>query len=89
VDWNKSPEDGWILVNGFAPHLVSLSCSVIETLPAALELIVALKQELPNVTIIGGGKAALWEASKLLAAGCAEVCGSREGDAPCNAALCS
>jgi predicted PurR-regulated permease PerM len=78
VDWNKSPEDGRILVKSFAPHLVCLSCSVIETLPAALELIVAIKQELPNVTIIGGGKAALWEASKLLAAGCVEVCGSRE-----------
>ena len=78
VDRDKSPDEVRALVKSFMPHLVCLSCTVIETLPAAVDLIAALKQDFPGLTIIGGGRAALWEASKLVAAGCAEVCGSRD-----------
>ncbi len=78
VDRDKSPDEVRALVKSFMPHLVCLSCTVIETLPAAVELIAALKRDSPSLTIIGGGRAALWEAPKLLAVGCAEVCGSKD-----------
>ena len=64
-------------VKSFAPHVVCLSCTTTECLPKAVSLTAALKQDSPNLTIIGGGRAALWDAAKLVEAGCAEVCGSR------------
>jgi hypothetical protein len=78
VDESKSPEELQTLVKKFAPHLVCFSCTVTECLPAALEMIVALRNEFPDLTIFAGGRAALWDASKMLKAGCDKVCGSRE-----------
>jgi predicted PurR-regulated permease PerM/methanogenic corrinoid protein MtbC1 len=66
------------VVKNVAPQLVCFSCTVTECLPAALELIAALKQDSPALTIVAGGRAALWDANKFVAAGCSEVCGSRE-----------
>ena len=66
------------LVKKFSPQLIFFSCTMTECLPAAFEMIEALKRDSAEVTIFAGGRAALWEASKMLAAGCDEVCGSRE-----------
>ena len=79
VDGNQSPDEVRAFVKSFAPQLICLSCTVIENVPAAVELIRDLKRDSPSLTtIIGGGRAALGEAPKLRAAGCAEVCGSRD-----------
>jgi len=78
VDDPKSAEEMRPAVTEFAPELVCVSCTVTECVPAALELIAALKTDSSALTIIGGGRAALWDANKFVAAGCAEVCGSRE-----------
>ncbi len=78
ADEGKSPDELRGLIKDFAPELVCVSCTVTDCMPAALELIAAIKQDSPALTIIGGGRAALWDATKFVAAGCSEVCGSRE-----------
>jgi hypothetical protein len=66
------------LTKKFAPHLVCFSCTMSECLPAAIETIAALRADSSDLAIFAGGKAALWDASKMLQAGCDQVCGSRE-----------
>ena len=66
------------LTKKFAPHLVCFSCTMSECLPAAIESIAALRSDSSELTIFAGGKAALWDASKMLQAGSDEVCGSKE-----------
>jgi methylmalonyl-CoA mutase cobalamin-binding subunit len=84
VDAGQTPDEIRAFVKSFMPQLVCVSCTVGDNLPAAVDLISMLKKDSPNLTIFAGGRAALWEASKLLAAGCAEVCGSRrKRGAPC------
>ena len=78
VEEGKSLDELRSCVTEFAPQLVCFSCTVTECLPVALELIIALKQDSPGLTIVGGGRAALWDASKFVEAGCSEICGSRE-----------
>jgi hypothetical protein len=74
---SKPPEEIRNFVKRFQPDMVCLSCSVKECMPAAVELTRALKQDSPNLTIIGGGHAALAEPSAMIQAGCSQVCGSR------------
>jgi methanogenic corrinoid protein MtbC1 len=78
VEEGISPGELRTLTKNFAPHLVCLSCTMSECLPAAIEAIAALRANSSDLTIFAGGKAALWDASKMLRAGCDEVCGSRE-----------
>lgn len=66
------------LTKRFAPHLVCFSCTMSECLPAAIETIAALRADFSDLAIFAGGKAALWDTSKMLQAGCDQVCGSRE-----------
>jgi hypothetical protein len=83
VEESNSPEELRTLVKKFALHLVCFSCTMTECLPAALELVAALRHDFPDLTIFAGGRAALWDVSKMLEAGCDEVCGSREEAALC------
>jgi|SRR5579863_84619 len=78
IEDSKSLGEVREFVKSFAPQLVCVSCTVTEGVPAAVALVIALKHDSPNLTIIGGGKAALWDTAKFIEAGCAEVCGSRE-----------
>jgi predicted PurR-regulated permease PerM/methanogenic corrinoid protein MtbC1 len=78
VEDTKSPQEVREFVKSFSPQVVCLSCTVTECLPSALELTAMLKLDTPNLTIIGGGKAALWDAPKMIEAGCSEVCGTRD-----------
>jgi len=66
------------LTKKFAPQLICVSCTMSECLPAAIETIAALRADSSDLTIFAGGKAALWDASKMLQAGCDRVCGSGE-----------
>lgn len=77
VGENKSPDEICDLVKRFAPHIVCLSCTMTECIPAAVELTRALKAASPRLTVIAGGAAAVAQAAELLAAGCAQVCTSR------------
>jgi predicted PurR-regulated permease PerM/methanogenic corrinoid protein MtbC1 len=74
---NKSAEE----VRGFArrlsPDVICLSCTIPEYLAAAIELTQGLKKDSPQVFIIAGGEAATAEPSKLLMAGCSQVCWSK------------
>jgi methylmalonyl-CoA mutase cobalamin-binding subunit len=78
VEESKSPEELRTLAKKFAPHLVCISCTMIECMPAAVEAVAALRRDSSDLTIFAGGRAALWDASKMLKAGCDVVCGSRE-----------
>jgi len=64
----------------YAPDMVCLSCTMKDCLPAAVELVRALKLDSPDLTIIGGGPAAVSSPAELLEAGCSQICASR-GDA--------
>jgi predicted PurR-regulated permease PerM len=78
IEAGTSPAELRILTKKFAPHLVCFSCTMSECLSAAIEAIATLRADSSDLTIFAGGKAALWDASKMLQAGCDEVCGSRE-----------
>lgn len=64
----------------YAPDMVCLSCTMTECLPAAAELVGAIKLDSPGLVIIGGGPAAVSSPAELLKAGCSQICASR-GDA--------
>ena len=67
-------------VRRYAPDMICLSCTMIECLPAAAELVRAIKLDSPGLTLIGGGAAAVSSPTELLKAGCSQICASR-GDA--------
>ena len=76
----KSPEETRDFVKRYGPDMVCLSCTMTECLPAAAELVRGIKLDSPDLTIIGGGAAALSSPTELLKAGCSQICASR-GDA--------
>jgi hypothetical protein len=78
VDDGESLEELRTVVKKFSPQLICLSCTTTECVPAALEMVAGLRRDSSDVTIFAGGRAALWDAPKMLEAGCDEVCGSRE-----------
>jgi len=77
IDPSKTQEEIRHFAARFQPDMVCLSCTVTECMPGAVELTRGLKQDLPHLTIIGGGQAAQSEPSTLIQAGCSQVCGSR------------
>lgn len=77
VGENKSVEEVRGFARRFTPDVVCLSCTVAENLGAMTELIPELKKDSPQVMIIAGGEAAIAEPTKLLAAGCSQVCWSK------------
>jgi predicted PurR-regulated permease PerM/methylmalonyl-CoA mutase cobalamin-binding subunit len=70
---NKSVDDIRRLLRRFDPTTVCISCTIVECLPATLELIRSIRQETPRARIIAGGKAAVDRIADFLAAGCAQV----------------
>ncbi|HUN57055.1 MAG TPA: AI-2E family transporter [Candidatus Binataceae bacterium] len=74
---NKSAEEIRGLIRRFGPTAVCISCTMAESMPAALELIRSINQETPRVRVYAGGKAALENPSAFLAAGSSQVCESR------------
>ena len=71
---NKSAEEARGFARRFTPGVVCLSCTVTDYLATGVELIQALKKDSPQLMIIAGGDAATAEPSKLLMAGCSQVC---------------
>jgi predicted PurR-regulated permease PerM/methanogenic corrinoid protein MtbC1 len=74
---NRSIEQACETARIFSPEVVCLSCTLTEYLPAAAELTAALKAELPYLTIIAGGVAAVSYPADLLRAGWSQVCATR------------
>jgi methanogenic corrinoid protein MtbC1 len=74
---NKSAEEVRGFARRFTPDVVCLSCTVTDYLPAAVELVQELKKDSPQLLIIAGAEAATAEPSKLLMAGCSQVCWSK------------
>jgi predicted PurR-regulated permease PerM/methanogenic corrinoid protein MtbC1 len=74
---NKSAEEVRGFARRFTPDVVCLSCTVVDCLAAAVELVQQLKQDSPQLMIMAGGEAAMAEPSKLLMAGCSQVCWSK------------
>jgi predicted PurR-regulated permease PerM/methanogenic corrinoid protein MtbC1 len=74
---NKSADEVRGFAKRFVPDVVCLSCVVTECLFAAAQLVQDLKMDSPQLTIIAGGAAAIAEPSKLLKAGCSQVCRSK------------
>jgi B12 binding domain len=67
-------------VKRYAPDMVCLSCTMTECLPAAAELVRAIKLDSPGLIVVGGGPAAVASPAEFLEAGCLQICASR-GDA--------
>lgn len=74
---NKSAEEVRGFARRFTPDVVCLSCTVTDYVAAAVELVPELKKDSPQLMIIAGGEAATAEPSKLLMAGCSQVCWSK------------
>jgi methanogenic corrinoid protein MtbC1 len=70
----KSTEEIGDFAKRFAPDVVCLSCTMTDCLQTTVQLIHALKADLPQLMIIAGGTAALAEPATLLTAGCSRVC---------------
>jgi len=62
----------------FVPHIVCLSCTFSDCIPAASELIRSLRIVLSDQIILAGGEAAIAHSNELLAAGCSQVVSTRE-----------
>jgi len=73
----ETPDEIREFVKTYSPDIVCLSCTTTECLPAAEELVRALKLDAPGLTIMAGGAAALASPAALLAAGCTQICASR------------
>ena len=78
VEDAASSEELRLAVGKFAPQLICLSCTTAECVPSALELVACLKKDSPGVPIFAGGTSAAENVDQMLAAGCEEVCSSRE-----------
>jgi predicted PurR-regulated permease PerM/methylmalonyl-CoA mutase cobalamin-binding subunit len=77
IGMNKSQSEICSFVNEYSPDMAFISCTTTECVPAAIELVHALIAQSPHLTVIGGGPSALLHRSELLAAGAAQICGSR------------
>jgi len=77
LDASKTPAEICAFVSQYAPDMVFLTCTTEQFIPAAIELVRALIDGAPHLTIIGGGTAAVAYRAELLAAGAAEVCATR------------
>ena len=71
---NKSPAEICDLVKRFTPDFVFISCVAEECMPAAIELVKALRSISTRVTIVANGKAAVEQSDELINAGCSQIC---------------
>jgi predicted PurR-regulated permease PerM/methanogenic corrinoid protein MtbC1 len=76
VSENKTIVELRDFIRGFAPDLVCMSISMTEELPAALELVRALRADSEQIAIMVGGLTAVQNAEQLRRAGCSLVCGT-------------
>ena len=75
---DKSSEEICSIVKRTNPRLAYLSIVSTDSFKNAIELLSALKSTLPDLRIVAGGTTAVAEESKLIAAGCHQVCSSTD-----------
>ena len=73
---NKSPAEICDLVKRFTPDFVFISCVDDECIPAALDLVKALRSISTGLTIVASGPAAVEQSDELIDAGCSQICAS-------------
>jgi predicted PurR-regulated permease PerM len=73
---NKSPAEICDLVKRFTPDFVLVSCVVEECIPAAIELVKALRTISTQVLIVATGPAAREHSDELIEVGCSQICAS-------------
>ena len=78
LEEDKSPAEVREFVKRYAPDLVFLSCTMVECVPAAVELVRGFKLDAPGLTIVAGGRGAVSEKEALLKAGVSQVCETRK-----------
>jgi predicted PurR-regulated permease PerM/methylmalonyl-CoA mutase cobalamin-binding subunit len=71
---NKSQAEVCDLVKRFTPDFVFISCVAEECMPAAIELVKALRAISSRVTIVACGRAAVEQSDELIEAGCSQIC---------------
>jgi predicted PurR-regulated permease PerM len=71
---NKSPAEICDLVKRFTPDFVFISCVDEECIPAAVELVKALRSISTSLTIVASGPAAVAQSDELIDAGCSQIC---------------
>jgi predicted PurR-regulated permease PerM/methylmalonyl-CoA mutase cobalamin-binding subunit len=78
LEEGKSPAEIRAFVNRYGPDVVFLSCTMIECVPAAAELVRLLRLDAPGLMIVCGGRGAVSEKEALLKAGASQVCETRK-----------
>jgi predicted PurR-regulated permease PerM/methylmalonyl-CoA mutase cobalamin-binding subunit len=73
---NKSPAEICDLVKRFTPDFVFVSCVAEEGIPAAVELVKALRSISTGALIVATGPAAREHSDELIEAGCSQICAS-------------
>jgi methylmalonyl-CoA mutase cobalamin-binding subunit len=73
---NKSPAEICDLVKRFTPDFVLVSCVVEECIPAAIELVKAIRTISTQVSIVATGPVAREHSDELIEAGISQICGS-------------
>jgi methylmalonyl-CoA mutase cobalamin-binding subunit len=71
---NKSPDEICDLVKRFTPDFVFISCVAEECIPAAIQLVKALRAISTSVTIVACGRPAVEQSDELIEAGCSQIC---------------
>ncbi len=71
---NKSPAEICDLVKRFTPDFVFVSCVAEECIPAAIELVKALRSISTSVLIVATMQAAVEHSDELIDAGCSQIC---------------
>jgi predicted PurR-regulated permease PerM/methylmalonyl-CoA mutase cobalamin-binding subunit len=71
---NKSAEEICDLVRRFTPDFVFVSCAAGERMPAAIELVRALRAISTGLTIVASGRVAARQSDALIEAGCSQIC---------------
>jgi len=73
---NKSPAEICDLVKRFTPDFIFVSCVAEECIPAAVELVKAIRTLSTRVSIVATGPAASEHSDELIEAGCSQICSS-------------
>jgi methylmalonyl-CoA mutase cobalamin-binding subunit len=73
---NKSADEICDLVKRFTPDFVFVSCAADERMPAAIELLRALRAASTGLTIVASGRVAARHSDALIEAGCSQICAS-------------
>jgi methylmalonyl-CoA mutase cobalamin-binding subunit len=73
---NKSPAEICDLIKRFTPDFIFVSCVAEECMPAAVELVKAIRTVSAQVSMVATGPAAREHSDELIEAGISQICAS-------------